>query len=55
MQTWANILPGSWLVLTGLIRLGGVSFPKCSHFTGSGVILAVLGAAAGVVVLVARR
>ncbi|MHB8843688.1 MAG: hypothetical protein ACYC7L_02980 [Nitrospirota bacterium] len=102
MKTWANILLGIWLVLTGLIRLGGVSFPKSGtvlivlgivtgiliivanssekistqiggillgtwlvagglmvlfniHFSGSGVILAVLGVAAGVMVLIARR
>jgi hypothetical protein len=102
MKTWANILLGSWLVLTGLLRLGGVSFPKSGtilvvlgivtgillivanssekistqiggillgtwlvagglmalfnvHLTGSGVILAVLGVAAGVMVLITRR
>lgn len=102
MKTWSNILLGSWLVLTGLLHLGGVSFPKSGvivavigivtgillfianssekivtqiggillgiwliaggmvslfhvRFTGSGVILAVLGVAAGVMVLIARR
>ncbi len=42
MKTWANILLGIWLVLTGLVHLGGVSFSK------SGVILAVLGIATGI-------
>jgi len=102
MKTWANILLGIWLVLTGLVHLGGVSFTKSGiilavlgivtgilffvanssekigtqiggillgtwlvagslvslfnvHFRGSGVILAVLGVAAGVMVLIARR
>jgi hypothetical protein len=102
MKTWANILLGTWLILTGLVHLGGVSFPKSSiilavlgivtgilffianssekigtqigsillgawlvagglvslfhvRFTGSGVILAVLGVAAGVMVLISRR
>jgi hypothetical protein len=102
MKTAANILLGIWLVLTGLVRLGGVSFTKTGiilavlgiatgilffianssekigaqigsillgvwlvagglmslfnvHFTGSGVILAVLGVAAGVMVLINRH
>jgi hypothetical protein len=102
MKTWANILLGTWLILTGLVHLGGVSFPKSSiilavlgivtgilffianssekigtqigsillgvwlvagglvslfhvRFTGSSVILAVLGVTAGVLVLIARR
>jgi len=102
MKTWANILLGTWLVLTGLVHLGGVSFAKSGiilavlgivtgilfffadsserigiqlgslllgawlvagglvslfhvRFTGSSVILAVLGAAAGVMVLINRR
>jgi hypothetical protein len=102
MKTWSNILLGTWLVLTGLLHLGGVSFPKSGvivallgivtgillfianssekivtqiggillgiwlvasglvsmfhvSFPGSGVILAVLGVAAGVMVLIARR
>ena len=102
MKTWANILLGIWLVLTGLVRLGGVSFPQSGtilavfgivtgilfffadssekigtqigsillgawlvagglvslfhiRFTGSGVILAALAVAAGVMVLINRR
>jgi hypothetical protein len=102
MKTWANILLGTWLVLTGLVRLGGVSFSKSAivlavfgivtgilffvahssekistqsgaillgawlaagglmtvfniRFTGSSVILAVLGVAAGVMILIIRR
>ncbi len=102
MKIWANILLGIWLVLTGLIHLGGVSFPKSAivlavlgivtgilffiadsgeklstqagsillglwlvagglvslfhvRFTGSGVILAALAVAAGILVLITRR
>lgn len=102
MKTWANILLGIWLVLTGLVHLGGISFSKSGillavlgivtgilffiadsseklgkqigsiflgvwlvagglvslfhvHFSGSGVILAVLSVAAGVMVLINRR
>ncbi len=102
MKTWSNILLGIWLVLTGLVHLGGVSFSQSGiilavlgivtgilffiadrsekigtqigsillgtwlvagglmtifhiHFTGSGVIFAVLAAAAGVMVLITRR
>ena len=102
MKTWSNILLGVWLVLTGLVRIGGVSFSKSGiilavlgivtgilffvanssekittqiggillgtwlvvgglmslfniHFTGSSVILAVLGVSAGVMVLIVRR
>ena len=42
MKIWANILLGLWLVLTGLIHLGGISFPK------SGIVLAVLGIVTGI-------
>ncbi len=42
MKTLANILLGTWLVLTGLHHLGGVSFPK------SGIIIAVLGIVVGI-------
>jgi hypothetical protein len=102
MKTWANILLGAWLVLTGLVHIGGLFFPRAGillavlgivtgiliivadssegsakqigsvllgawlvagglvslfhvRFTGSGAILAVLGVAAGVMVLIARR
>jgi FtsH-binding integral membrane protein len=102
MKTRAYILLGIWLVLTGLVHLGGVSFSRSGiilallgimtgilfffadssekigkqidsillgtwlvagglvslfhiHVTGSGVILAVLGVAAGVMVLITRR
>ena len=47
MKTWANILLGIWLVLTGLIHLGGIAFSK------SGTILAVLGIVIGVLFFVA--
>jgi hypothetical protein len=42
MKTVVNILLGAWLVLTGLIHLGGAQFPH------SGVILAVLGVVTGI-------
>jgi len=49
MKTWANILLGIWLVLTGLVHLGGISFSK------SGVILAVLGIVSGILFFIADR
>jgi hypothetical protein len=49
MKTWANILIGVWLVLKGLVALGGIRFP------GLGVILAVLGIVAGILFLMADR
>jgi len=49
MKTWANILLGVWLVLTGLVHLGGVSLSK------SGIILAVLGIATGILFFIADR
>lgn len=49
MRTWANVLLGIWLVLTGLIHLGGISFSK------SGIILAVLGIVAGILFFIAER
>jgi len=49
MKIWANILLGIWLVLTGLVHLGGVSFSK------SGVILAVLGIVTGILFFIADR
>jgi hypothetical protein len=49
MKTLANVLLGSWLVLTGLLRLGGISFPQ------SGVILSVLGIVTGVFFFFADR
>ncbi len=102
MKTLANILLGTWLVMTGLLHLGGIAFPHSAiilsvlgimagvafffadrseklstqmgsillglwlvvgglvsllhlHFAGSGVILAVLSVAAGIIVLVLRR
>jgi hypothetical protein len=42
VKTWANTFLGAWLVLTGLLHLGGVSFPKSSS------ILAVLGVVTGI-------
>jgi hypothetical protein len=47
MKTWANILLGIWLVLTGLVHLGGISFSK------SGIILAVLGIVTGILLFIA--
>jgi hypothetical protein len=48
MKTWANMLLGLWLVLTGLVHLGGIFFPR------SGLILAVLGIVTGVLFFVAN-
>jgi hypothetical protein len=48
MKTWSNILLGIWLVLSGLLHLGGISFPK------SGVIIAVLGIIAGILLFIAN-
>jgi hypothetical protein len=47
MKTWANILLGIWLVLTGLVHLGDISFSK------SGIILAVLGVVTGALFFIA--
>ncbi len=49
MKTLANILLGIWLILTGLLHLGGFSFPH------SGIILAVLGVVTGIVFFFADR
>jgi hypothetical protein len=49
MKTWANILVGVWLVLNGLVSLGGI------RVSGSGTILAVLAVVAGVLFLLADR
>jgi len=49
MKTWANVLLGIWLVLTGLVHLGGISFSK------SGVILAVFGIVTGILFFIADR
>lgn len=49
MKMWANILLGAWLILSGLLFLGGI------RFSGSGTILAVLGIAAGVLFLIIDR
>ena len=49
MKTWANVLLGIWLVLTGLVRLGGISLPK------SGIILAALGIVIGILFFFADR
>lgn len=49
MKTWANILLGARLVAGSLMSLFNI------RFTGSSVILAVLGVSAGVKVLIARR
>jgi hypothetical protein len=47
MKTRANILLGLWLVLSGLVHLGGISFSK------SGIILAVLGIVTGILFFIA--
>ncbi len=49
MKTWANVLLGIWLVLTGLIHLGGIVL------THSGTILAVLGIVTGILFFLADR
>lgn len=48
MKTWANLFLGAWLVLTGLVHLGGISFPK------SGILLAVLGVVTGILFFIAN-
>ncbi len=47
MKKTANILLGIWLIVTGLIYLGGI------RFSGSGTLLAVLGIIAGILFLLA--
>ena len=47
MKTWANILLGIWLIITGLIHLGGISLSK------SGIILAVFGVVTGILFFIA--
>jgi hypothetical protein len=47
VKTWANILLGIWLVLTGLHHLGGIAFPR------SVIILAVLGIVTGILFFIA--
>jgi hypothetical protein len=49
MRKWANILLGIWLILTGLVHLGGVSFAK------SGVILPIIGILVGILFFIADR
>jgi hypothetical protein len=49
MKTWANILLGTWLVVSGLVFLGGV------HFSRSATVLSVLGIVAGILLLLADR
>jgi hypothetical protein len=49
MKTWANILLGIWLVLSGLVHLGGI------HFSGSATILAVFGIVTGILFFIADR
>jgi hypothetical protein len=45
MRKLTNILLGIWLVLNGLVFLGGI------RFSASGTILAVLGAVTGILFL----
>ncbi len=49
MKKVGNILLGIWLVVTGLISLGGI------RFEASGTLLAVLGIIAGILFLLADR
>jgi len=49
MKTWANILLGIWLILSGLVHLGGISFSK------SNMILALLGIVTGILFFIADR
>ena len=49
MKTWANILLGIWLIVTGLVSLGGI------RFSSSGTILPVVAVAAGTLFLLADR
>jgi hypothetical protein len=49
MKTWANVLLGLWLVLTGLVHLGGISFSK------SNIILAALGIVTGILFFMADK
>jgi hypothetical protein len=49
MKTWANILLGIWLIVTGLVNLGGI------RFSGSSTIVAVLAVAAGTLFLLSDR
>ena len=49
MKTWANILLGIWLIVTGMVTLGGI------RFSGSGVILGVLAVLTGILFLLVDR
>ncbi len=49
MKKVANILLGIWLIVAGLVSLGGI------RFTASGTLLAVLGIIAGILFLLADR
>lgn len=49
MKKWANILLAVWLVLTGLVRLGGIRFSK------SGTFAAALAVVVGILFLMADR
>jgi hypothetical protein len=49
MKRWANVLLAVWLVLTGLLRLGGI------RFSGSGTFTAVFGIVVGILFLLADR
>ncbi len=49
MKKVANILLGIWLIVAGLISLGGI------RFGSSGTLLAVLGIIAGILFLLADR
>ncbi len=49
MKALANILLGIWLIVNGMITLGGI------RFSGSGAILAVLAVVAGILFLLVDR
>lgn len=49
MKMWANLLLGIWLIVTGLLTLGGI------RFSGSVIILAALAVLTGILFLVVDR
>lgn len=49
MKAWANILLGIWLIVTGMVKLGGI------RFSGSGTIIAVLAIVTGILFLLVDR
>lgn len=49
MKTWVNVLLGIWLIMTGMVSLGGI------RFSGSGIILAVIAVLTGILFLLVDR